>query len=538
MAAQIKNVQDARGLAALLGVSYGKSLSFVLHRVPDAQRYKTLSIAKKNGQGTRIIHRPIRPLRDIQRRLLPYLTALYDAPPCVHGNVKGRSIKTNATPHVAKRYVVNLDLQDFFPTIHFKRIVGILTSSRYGLPTATAKVIAQLACHNGRLPPGAPTSGVISNIVCGPLDSKLLRIAKASRLHYTRYADDITFSGNSPASIREALGISLDGAFVARDPNALSEEFRSLILGEGFQINGLKVWIVTKQARQQVTGIIVNRKLNVKSKYFRNLRAAIHAAERYGIAAAEAEYRSRTSKPDASLKEFIRGKLAFLGQITSFNKRYTTLANRFITLYPGEKIHTPLNERDNATYQLTLPISKNVGTAIHIGSGYFLTAAHIFDGDDPQLGALVKVPGLFASTHVTTVNIDKTIDIALLRAAASVGKEGRPSISLATRRLRGGDTLEGFGYPNYTEGDTLSRVQTRLTARRKIFGCTRVVVDMPWPKGMSGGPVFAADGVFVGMIFSGPFEGEHEGVVSTSFTPTELFAPTLEKWLSTASPAT
>ncbi|MFM7372884.1 MAG: reverse transcriptase domain-containing protein, partial [Sphaerospermopsis kisseleviana] len=101
---------------------------------------------------------------------------------------------TNAKNHCNKKFVLNLDIKDFFPTITQQRIRGVMMSPPYNLPSQIATTISHICCYEGKLPQGAPTSPIISNIVCAKLDSELRLLAKQNKCFYTRYADDITFS--------------------------------------------------------------------------------------------------------------------------------------------------------------------------------------------------------------------------------------------------------------------------------------------------------------------------------------------------------
>jgi RNA-directed DNA polymerase len=148
--------------------------------------YSQFDIAKGSGK-VRTITAPDRRLKIIERKLAPLLEQLYRVRNPVHGFVPERSVKTNAEAHGRRRFVVNLDLEDFFPTITEKRVVGLLRS--LGVEKRVSEIVAHLCCHMGRLPQGAPTSPVLSNMICYRLDTDLLLVAKAARAIYTRYAD-------------------------------------------------------------------------------------------------------------------------------------------------------------------------------------------------------------------------------------------------------------------------------------------------------------------------------------------------------------
>jgi len=168
-------------------------LAFHLFRIPDAKRYTTFEIKKKSG-ATRTIRAPISALKILQRKLAYVLSLVYEPKSGTHGFTRSRSIVSNAQPHVKAKFVLNIDLKDFFPSINFGRVRGMLMAVPYKLHPTAATVLAQLCCVENSLPQGAPTSPVISNMICARLDSQLRSLARKYHCTFTRYADDITFS--------------------------------------------------------------------------------------------------------------------------------------------------------------------------------------------------------------------------------------------------------------------------------------------------------------------------------------------------------
>ncbi|NOG52791.1 MAG: RNA-directed DNA polymerase [Planctomycetes bacterium] len=240
-------------------------------------QYKERSLPKSHG-GTRRICVPPIPLRILQDKLLRILTLIYAAKPCVTGFVLGRSVANNANPHVCKQHVLTIDLDNFFPSIHFGRVRGILQSPPYGVAPPAASVLAQLACHDdGHLPQGAPTSPIVANMVCGPLDSAMLQMASNNRLTYTRYADDITLSTN----LR-----TFPSDIVRQDEHDTCEVgvvLRDLLAEHGFTIREGKTRLRSRLRRQTVTGLVVNEVVNVRRSYVRQLRALIHSCSTVGL---------------------------------------------------------------------------------------------------------------------------------------------------------------------------------------------------------------------------------------------------------------
>ena len=274
--AKLQSAKTLDDVAKHLGYK-PSSLAYLLYHLPIEDKYTEFKIPKRNG-GLRKILAPVPKLKLLQRRLANLLyQALSDIDklgplrrPLSHGFAKNLSIITNAAVHKRRRFVLNLDLKDFFPSINFGRVRGILIKDkRFGLDPKVATIIAQIACHEDVLPQGSPCSPVLSNIVAHLLDIRLVRYAKTHKCTYSRYADDITFSTNSkvfPADIAA--------------PIAGSENEWNLGIGlvkeiarAGFEINQSKTRIQFRGSRQVTTGLLVNEKPNIRPEYYRNARA-------------------------------------------------------------------------------------------------------------------------------------------------------------------------------------------------------------------------------------------------------------------------
>ena len=269
----LKFATSLEDLAALLGFK-PKGLSYILYKIPAANRYHTFKIKKKGG-GEREIKAPISHLKEVQQRLSKLLYACraeieQDRKPVSHGFRRGYSIVTNARPHKCRRYVLNIDLEDFFPTFNFGRVRGFfLKDHAFGLQPKIATIIAQIACDGAALPQGSPCSPIISDLVGQILDMRLVRFAKEHRVTYTRYADDITFSTNQK---------NFPSALATQDPEELSkwllgEPLIEKIEGAGFTINDAKTRMHCRGSRQLVTGLTVNAKVNIRSEYYRKARS-------------------------------------------------------------------------------------------------------------------------------------------------------------------------------------------------------------------------------------------------------------------------
>lgn len=192
-----------------------------------------------------------------------------------HGFKRRLSISTNGARHVDRKWVLNFDLEDFFPSINFGRVRGFFMKNKHFLlEEKAATIIAQLACHNGALPQGAPTSPVVSNLVANHLDIRLSRVATKNRCTYTRYADDITFSTNKSEFPK---GIAIDrNDYSSCEDWQLSKKIRTEVKRSGFEINPDKTRMLYRRSRQDVTGLVVNTKVNVKRELYKQVRAQVH----------------------------------------------------------------------------------------------------------------------------------------------------------------------------------------------------------------------------------------------------------------------
>ena len=285
---------------------YGKQNSDILkftNRRTRNRQYHQFEIPKKSG-GARKIIAPKGDLKDIQRTLALLLSFAVAPDSHAHGFICERSVITNASMHLGKNYVLNLDLKNFFPSITFHQVERAL---RKYFSKEISAFIAKICTwtdennsHEDVLPQGASTSPILSNIVCEVLDERLGELAKSYGLTYSRYADDLTFSSNHSV-------YSKDSSFWLK--------LSSIITECGFQINESKTRLLKKGTRQEVTGITVGERLNVSRKWMKQLRAQVFHYEMYG--GSNEEYRS------------IMGKIAFLKMVRgSMDERAYKLCNR------------------------------------------------------------------------------------------------------------------------------------------------------------------------------------------------------------------
>jgi RNA-directed DNA polymerase len=313
------SLEKPRDIADLLEVTYDR-LIYHIYGVPDSEKYVEFEVPKKSG-SSRKISAPLTTLKIIQRKLSQVLYSVYDPKTSVHGFIPSRSIITNAKPHLRKRFILNLDLENFFDTIHFGRVRGVFMAPPYNRSEKVATVLAQICCFSNKLPQGAPTSPVVSNIICARLDSQLRLLAKESKSTFTRYADDITFSTSLPNFPKKLAYIDINSE-KGEERVFLGNQLISIIQANGFKINWDKVRLQHKSNHQEVTGITVNQFPNLKRKFIREISMMLHVWQRYGLESAQMKYveiRLKKITIDKEeipeFKDVLRGKINFLGMV-------------------------------------------------------------------------------------------------------------------------------------------------------------------------------------------------------------------------------
>ena len=286
-------------------------------RTPQLQHYNLRVIPKRSG-GLRLIESPKSDLKALQRRILSGILDRVPMHPAVHGFVKGRSIVTFASPHLGKEMVMHLDLQDFFPgfpaaraqalfrTLGYPeqvadRLAGICTSAIpsgfwKGCPpqfTPDDWQAARETYSRTHLPQGAATSPALANLMAYRLDCRLSGLAKTANAAYTRYADDLAFSG---------------GPDLARSAKLFSTHVAAIALEEGFTINHHKTRMMRRSVRQQIAGVVVNQTMNVRRQDVELLEATIVNCVRSGPASQNREERK-------DFRAHLQGKIGFVEMI-------------------------------------------------------------------------------------------------------------------------------------------------------------------------------------------------------------------------------
>lgn len=310
-------------VARLINVDL-RTITYVLYRIKIENSYKSFEIPKKSG-GTRIIYAPNDNLKKIQRKLGRRLYEIHKNyidqhgifSNISHGFEKTKGIITNARIHKNKRYLLNIDISNFFLSFNFGRVQGFFHKSReFMFSKEESTVIVQLVCYEGKLPQGAPTSPIISNLIFNIVDLRILSLAKKYKLSYTRYADDMSFSTNNRAFQTDYIN------FI--------KELRVLLENSGFEINENKTRLEYYSSRQEVTGLTVNKKINVSRKFIKQTRAMVDQL-----------LKTDSFKIDGAVgtEEKLEGRLAFINQLDWYNNELEF-----------ESIKKKGNKKDNKKY--------------------------------------------------------------------------------------------------------------------------------------------------------------------------------------------
>lgn len=303
-------ITSVNDVANILEVPVGQLL-YILYE--NKKNYKEFEIQKKNG-SIRQINAPQGGLAILQERAKTIIEYFYRPKKSAHGFIKGKGIYSNATNHTKKKYVVNVDLEDYFGTITFARVYGIFKSKPFNFSHPAASILAQLCTNEGKLPQGACTSPILANLASAALDKQLTQLARRKNITYTRYADDITFSFNQH-QVKEIVTLDSDRNF------EIGETLVSIIEKNGFKINYQKFRVQKRNESQKVTGLVVNDKVNLDRKYFRLTRSMIHKWREDRLSAslifvAEKGLKTESNKHAISIfRNHIYGRLSFIKMI-------------------------------------------------------------------------------------------------------------------------------------------------------------------------------------------------------------------------------
>lgn len=312
-------------LAEFLGLEIGELEGFAdlqgraPRTAPGPLRHYRYAWRPKASGPARLIEAPKPRLKAVQRRILDEVLARVTPHEAAHGFRAGRSIGTFAGPHVGRRVVLKMDLKDFFPAVGSARVVALFLAAGY--PEPVARLLAGLCtnrvprevwggpgapaghgpdvwrarCLYARphLPQGSPTSPALANLIAYRLDARLSGLAASAGAGYTRYADDLAFSG----------GVGLE-----RSARRFAVHVGAAAIEEGFEVNARKTRVMRRGVRQRVAGVVINDRPNVARDEFDRLKATLHNCRTLGPSA-----QNRSEHPD--FRAHLRGRVAHVGML-------------------------------------------------------------------------------------------------------------------------------------------------------------------------------------------------------------------------------
>ncbi|WP_340111002.1 reverse transcriptase family protein [Maribellus mangrovi] len=348
--ASIRTKQDLLELINLAkDVYYGektipidiKSINYYSNPEICKKRYTSFSVRKKNG-GERLINSPVKGLKSILKIMNFIFQCIHEPHKAATGFVRNKSIVDNAKIHINKRFVYNIDIKDFFHSFDRNRVKLAFMNKPFNLRgelEPLAFIISSMCTHpflvNGEmktvLPQGSPTSPTITNIICQNLDRRLNGLSKRFNMNYSRYADDITFSSNVN---------NFNDEDFQKELNRIIEEDQNLILNKN------KTRLQGHFYRQEVTGLVVNEKVNLRRRYIKQIRMWIYYWEKYGFEKAEEifkrDYLADKGYVKKGIPNFINvldGKLEYCKMVKGMNdSTYQKLKKRF------DKLQSQSNE--------------------------------------------------------------------------------------------------------------------------------------------------------------------------------------------------
>lgn len=528
LVARFGALRSRQDVADLLEIS-DAYLKIILYFRKEPSRYRSFSIRKRRG-GHRTISAPPLALRILQAKLNHVLQLVYKRKVPVHGFLRGYGILSNAKEHVGKRWVLNIDLKNYFPSINFGRVRGALMAQPYAVGPSAATVIAQIACADNSLPQGAPSSPMLANMVSARLDGELLALARRYGCIYTRYADDITLSTRTPSFPAE-LAAPVSG-FVGASVG-LGAALTKVVESNGFFINPEKTRLQFRDCHQEVTGLTVNLFPNLSRDYIREIRAMLHSWRMAGLEAAESQYNERFNRRaiggqrvQSSLRYALRGRIEYVAAIKgSRDPVYCKLRNMLHSLDDAliapapvpqpRPLPSPLpsgtipwdrfyHAYANRVFLLELRRSNGdirSGTAFALRDGHVATAAHLLHGR-------VSLYGDWGSAQVTEAIVHpdhaRGLDCALIpfghvvagfEVARRIPMPGQEIAVIGFARVPQRQNALGL-YAGYVEA--LSTDYNRSVSY--------VQISVPSAGGLSGSPVIDRRGRLIGIVVKSAFE--------------------------------
>ena len=516
---KFKKLNTRVDVADLLEID-DKSLRYFLFVIPLEKKYVTFEIKKKNG-SSRVICAPVYELKCIQRKLAYVLSLIYSPKLCAYGFIQDKNIVDNARHHIRRSYVLNIDLKNFFNQIHFGRIRGMLKAAPYGLGDEAATTIAQLSCFNGSLPQGAPSSPILTNMVCAPLDNQLMSFSKRNNMVYTRYADDLSFSPYRQTFTQEVLSLN-DGQL------NLGNGLLNIIKKNNFEINQAKTKLKAKTERQEVTGLIVNKFPNLKYNYIKNLRAILYNCKAKGVYHTAIEYIGKgfchnpaiikiendPIKEDIIVvwfKQVIKGKINYIKFVKGIRSitflKFAQQANEIFDeplfdITALDELNDIINRN---TFILKCDTPEVQGSGFYVKEIGLITNSHVTDNGGffnvftPESYSKNTNLGII-SKSINELISNKTIDYAIYKL--NIDNITKVNIGDSSK-LKVGDKVIIAGYPNFKRGDTVTKQSCEIIGITSYFGAPFYKISGRIVHGASGGIVLNSDNEAIGIIKGG-----------------------------------
>lgn len=284
-----------------------------------SDRYRLVSIPKRDDRGRftkrRRVYMPTPRLMFFLRQVNTLLSSAYTPPPCSFAFIAGRTIVGNASPHTNKKFILSLDIKDFFDSISIQKAVSAIKSAfPWKYREEFLHAIVGASSLNGHLVQGSPLSPTISNIVCLNLDRRISSYCENLKISFTRYADDFTFSSND---------------FDFKTKTSFLDSITKLISEEGFTLNNEKTHIQLYNNRQVVTGLVVNSKVNVARKYVKELRNILYIWERFGYDEASESFRFHYLHVSRKIGSSLRRRISFADEERILHSRIKKKATKY-----------------------------------------------------------------------------------------------------------------------------------------------------------------------------------------------------------------
>ncbi|MGE5298686.1 MAG: reverse transcriptase domain-containing protein [Acidobacteriota bacterium] len=506
--------QNREQLAELLEVDISTLTYFAYG---GGRKYKSFSIPKKSG-GVRRISAPVGGLKEIQRKLASHLTEIYPNPVYVHGFIAHRSVVTNATPHLNKKHVFNIDLKDYFPSITSNRIIGLLRSKPFNFNDQVASTIAGLTCSEGSLPQGAPTSPILANMIALRMDKALRKLCKRDHVSYSRYADDLTFS-SSRSLPKSILLIDEDTGAVL-----VGDELREIITDNYFKINPAKTRLSRNGQAKYVTGVKVNASPNLSRKYIRQIKNMLHAWEKWGTDRAQQEFKDKFGGENRKFQNVLWGKIAYLKSIKGNNDlTYAKLYNKFVELEGEGKPQIPITELERLHGMVyVIKSDAEQGTAFLLNSRWFLTCGHVVASDSTE-NFYFPYDRWSPYDRKRFTAIDETrsskdeFDIITLSFDSEDERMVNNSFELAPDNFQVEVNMEFrvVGFPAYRSGFKPHVLPVKVVAINQNGSYMHAYVDQKLSGGLSGSPVIDSNNRLVGVVQ----RGEEATTLDNTFLP-------------------